>query len=273
MEYTKPRVYLIAFTALGTGMWDWIRNEFGDSAEALLDSRFEHAKAPSSQEIETLIEFAARRCYRSFAPGLNSNVSKIRKDQAEYLENIVKQRHGSVIAHASMTFAIEGCSRVFTHELVRNAVGNAFSQESMRYVRMDSFTMRLPGILGLFGDRLANVMRNLELSLGRIRQEAEEAAGSDAESFQWKKAFTSALRHFMPNVTTGIVVTLNLRSLRWLCEQRTDPSADEEMREIAFMIYEKALPLAPTLLDGRVIEDDLSFSGKRKQVKFESSKI
>ena len=272
MEYTKPRVYLIACTTLYGGMWDWMQDEFGEDASNLLQSRF--GEESNNSEIETLVEFAARRCYRSFAPSLNANVTKIREDQQSYLENIVKQRHGSVTAHASMTFAIEGCSRVFTHELVRNAIGNAFSQESMRYVRLDHFKMRLPGILGLFGDRLADLMRHVESKLGEIRSEAEEAAGPlSNDSFAWKKAFTSALRHFMPQVTTGIVVTLNLRSLRWLCEQRTDPAADEEMREIAFMIYQKALPFAPTLLDGQIIEDDLSFSGRRSQVKFKDSKI
>ena len=54
-------------------------------------------------EAQDLAEFAGKMCYRSWEPGLNPNVRKVRDDQEQYLQNILKQQHGSVLEHASFT--------------------------------------------------------------------------------------------------------------------------------------------------------------------------
>lgn len=86
----------------------------------------------------------AKRCYMSFEPGLNPNVTRVRKVWHEYLTNILKSGHGSVIEHASWTFAIEGVSRVFTGELNRHRAGVAISEGSMRYIRFDDIGFWMP---------------------------------------------------------------------------------------------------------------------------------
>lgn len=43
---------------------------------------------------EQLIGLAGKRCYKSFQPKLNPNVTKIRKEWASYFENILKSGHG-----------------------------------------------------------------------------------------------------------------------------------------------------------------------------------
>src|SRR3989304_1753714 len=75
---------------------------------------------------EQLAEAAGRLCYLSFGKG--------RKTNAEYLSNILDQKHGSVLEHAVWNFIIAGVSRSFTHELVRHRAGFAYSQLSQRYV-------------------------------------------------------------------------------------------------------------------------------------------
>ena len=55
-------------------------------------------------------------CYRSWEPGLNPNVRKVREDQEAYLQNILKQQHGSVLQHASFTFVLHNVSRVFCYD-------------------------------------------------------------------------------------------------------------------------------------------------------------
>ena len=77
----------------------------------------------SKTDSEALIELAGRRCYNSFQSGLNPNVTKIRTNLAEYIENILKSGHGSVLEHATYSFAIEGVSRVFTSEMNRHRAG------------------------------------------------------------------------------------------------------------------------------------------------------
>jgi len=45
-------------------------------------------------EPAALIALAAKRCYMSFEPGLNPNVTKVRKDFVDYFDNILKSGHG-----------------------------------------------------------------------------------------------------------------------------------------------------------------------------------
>ena len=95
-------------------------------------------------DAEALVELAGRRCYMSFQKGLNPNITKIRADIAEYIDNILKSGHGSVLEHAVYTFAIEGVSRVFTGEMNRHRAGWAISEGSMRYIRFDDIGWWMP---------------------------------------------------------------------------------------------------------------------------------
>src|ERR1041385_5915653 len=80
-----------------------------------------------STDGERLAEFAGRLCYMS-----QKNPAK--RTTSEYLENIKKQAHGSVLEHATYSLLLEGVSRSLTHELVRHRAGFAYSQLSQRYV-------------------------------------------------------------------------------------------------------------------------------------------
>jgi thymidylate synthase (FAD) len=62
---------------------------------------------------ERLAEFAGRLCYMS-----QHNPAK--RNTREYLDNIKKQGHGSVLEHANYSLLLEGVSRSLTHELVRH---------------------------------------------------------------------------------------------------------------------------------------------------------
>ena len=127
MIEVTPKVYLLAETKLHAGgVNDWL--EELDGLEVV-----DHL---TGTDPESLIELAARRCYKSFRPGLNPNVTKVRENSREYHKHILSSRHGRVLEHATCTFAFEYVSRVFTHELVRNCVGTTYAQESLRYVRL-----------------------------------------------------------------------------------------------------------------------------------------
>src|ERR1041385_4226897 len=76
---------------------------------------------------EKLAEYAGRLCYMS-------QHNPIQRTTAEYLENIKKQGHGSVLEHAVYVLLIEGISRSCSHELVRHRAGFGYSQLSQRYV-------------------------------------------------------------------------------------------------------------------------------------------
>lgn len=99
-----------------------------------------------------LVALAAKRCYMSFQPSLNPNVQKVRKDLTEYLDNVLKSGHGSVLEHACYTFAIENISRVFTGEMNRHRAGVGISEGSMRYIRYRDIPSWLPTSLRLTED-------------------------------------------------------------------------------------------------------------------------
>jgi thymidylate synthase (FAD) len=68
---------------------------------------------------EKLAEFAGRICYMS-------QRNPAGRTTGEYLENIKRQGHGSVLEHANYTLLLEGVSRSLTHELVRHRAGFAY---------------------------------------------------------------------------------------------------------------------------------------------------
>src|SRR2546428_1122601 len=91
---------------------------------------------------ERLAEYAGRVCYMS-------QHNPVNRTTAEYLENIKKQGHGSVLEHAVYVLLIEGISRSCSHELVRHRAGFGYSPLSPRYVDEShaAFVMP-PAILG-----------------------------------------------------------------------------------------------------------------------------
>lgn len=99
---------------------------------------------PEVTDAGAVCGLCAKRCYMSFEPGLNPNVTRVRKEWHKYLSNIVKSGHGSVLEHASFTYAIEGVSRVFTGEMNRHRAGVAISEGSMRYIRFDDIGFWMP---------------------------------------------------------------------------------------------------------------------------------
>src|SRR5271168_1344089 len=192
---------------------------------------------------ELLLEFGGRACYRSWEPGLNPNVSKIRTDRQEYFANILRSGHGSVLEHASYSFAFRNVSRVFTHELVRHRVGSAFRQESLRYVRLTDIGFRVPPALEPVRDQVLSIVERLE----EFQVSAAKELGIDEQGvpFHVKKEVTSALRRLAPiGLSTDILWTANARTLRHVIEMRTASGAEEEMRllfdEIARLMQAQA---------------------------------
>src|SRR3982074_895794 len=131
MHETTPQVYLIARPSIDLdGMRGYLRDVGGES---WLERRLDETDGRANGG-ERAGGVGGRACYRSWEPGLNPNVTKVRTDQREYFANILRSAHGSVLEHANYSLAIRNCSRVFTHELVRHRAGSAFRHESPRYV-------------------------------------------------------------------------------------------------------------------------------------------
>src|SRR3990167_1400897 len=222
MHKVEPMVLLIGETRMVEEGFQAYLNHIG--AEQW------HSDAPT--EAEKIVEVYGRLCYRSWEPGMNPNVTKVRKENREYLANIIKVKHGSVIEHPMMNFVFADVSRVFTHELVRHRVGVAISQESLRFVRLEDLGQWLPAVIREDEGAVEIFVRTFE-ELERLQLELARHFGLDDEGvpFKKKKVITSAMRRIAPiGLATTIGWSANPRTLRWVLEMRTDPNAEEEIR-------------------------------------------
>jgi thymidylate synthase (FAD) len=186
-----------------------------------------------STDGERLAEFAGRLCYMS-----QKNPAK--RDTREYLENIKKQGHGSVLEHANYSVLLEGVSRSLTHELVRHRAGFAYSQLSQRYVDESEANFVMPP--AIMGDEA------LEKSWTEQVEAAQKSYVALVEQlmtrYAWvpdkvhrRKMAREAARGVLPNSTeTKIVVTANARAWRTMLELRSSEGAEFEIRRAAVAI-------------------------------------
>src|SRR5215468_10166137 len=109
MRSVEPEVFLVARPKVDyDAMAAYLREVGGERWLERIDR--------GQLEAQDLAEFAGKMCYRSWEPGLNPNVRKVRDDQDAYLQNILKQQHGSVLEHVSFTFVLHNVSRVFCYD-------------------------------------------------------------------------------------------------------------------------------------------------------------
>jgi thymidylate synthase (FAD) len=263
MHGTTPSVFLIARPAIDRdAMRAYLEDVRGGS---WLEMREQESEAEPVAEGELLAEFAGRICYRSWEPGLNPNVSKIRTDRRSYFANVLKSAHGSVLEHANYSFAFRNCSRVFTHELVRHRAGSAFSQESLRYVRLTDIGFRVPPALEPVRDQVIALVEQLE----EFQVSAAEALGLDDDGvpFAVKKEITSALRRLAPiGLSTDILWTANVRTLRHVIEMRTAPGAEEELRLVFDQVARLMVAEAPNLFQDFARDEDGSWVPEWRKV-------
>jgi thymidylate synthase (FAD) len=263
MRETAPSVFLIARPSVDVeGMRGYLEDVGGAS---WLERRLDEAEEASPNDGELLVEFGGRVCYRSWEPGLNPNVTRVRTDQREYFANVLRSGHGSVLEHANYSFALRNVSRVFTHELVRHRAGSAFSQESLRYVRLTDIGFRVPPALEPVREQVLSIVEQLE----DFQVTAAEALDLDGEGlpFHVKKEITSALRRLAPiGLSTDIVWTANVRTLRHVIEMRTAEGAEEELRLVFDRIAQIMQAEAPNLFQDFTRQDDGAWVPEHRKV-------
>lgn len=226
MRTVHPQVHLVSGPALDyEAIEDYLKTVGGESW-------LERLYKEGDDDAQNLVEFAGRFCYRSWEPGLNPNVTRIREDQGDYLANLLSSFHGSVLEHAQFTFALHNVSRVLTHELVRHRVGTAISQESLRFVRLDDLPFWFPEWAKEDEELYEKALRLIgQMEDFQIWMAGHFGFDDGTRTFSHKKAKTSFMRRFAPEgLGTGLVWSANIRTLRHTVETRTAEGAEEEIR-------------------------------------------
>ena len=191
---------------------------------------------------EHLAEFAGRLCYMSQRNPAN-------RSTREYLENILKQGHGSVLEHANYSLLLEGISRSLTHELVRHRAGFAYSQLSQRYVdESEAAFVVPPAIVG--DESLESAWREQMESAQRayvaLVEELMQRYAWVGDRIHRRKMAREAARGVLPNSTeTKIVATGNVRAWRTMLELRCGEGAELEIRRVGVEILRTLQREAP----------------------------
>ena len=179
---------------------------------------------------EKLAEFAGRICYMS-------QRNPASRTTADYLENIKKQGHGSVLEHAVYVLLVEGISRSCSHELVRHRAGFGYSQLSQRYVDESDAAFVMPPAIQ--GD--AELEKAWEAQMVSAQAAYVAAVEALIKRYEWvtdkihrRKMAREAARSALPNGTeTKIVVSANVRAWRTMLELRCGEGAEQEIRRMA----------------------------------------
>jgi thymidylate synthase (FAD) len=206
----------------------------------------------NATDAERLVEFAGRVCYLSFGRQQSP------RNNAEYIANLIRRGHDSVLEHAAWTFVLAGVSRAFTHQLVRHRVGFSYSQLSQQYHDERASAVVRPAEI----DRNARAAAAWDTAMAATRAAyatiADELGLDDPGRLpaETRRALRSAARSVLPNALESIVVvSANARAIRHFLRLRGGIQGDPEMRLVAAALLDTLRPEAPALFADFVVSD------------------
>jgi len=203
-----------------------------------------------TNEPEKLVAAAAKLCYSSV--GVDEIMENLTDEKVDkFLNMLASLHHESPIEHVSFTFAVEGVSRSLTHQLVRHRIAS-YSQQSQRYVRLNSFQYITPPEIEKNIDAREAFIKAMEESqraydkIAGILKDGYIKDGIDVKTAE-KKAIEDA-RYVFPNACeTKIVLTMNARSLMNFFRHRCCQRAQWEIRALADEMLKEVKKSAPNL--------------------------
>lgn len=185
-------------------------------------------------EPERTVAMAAHLCYS--AVGAEELAEKMSQSQvAGLVSKIVELGHLSTLEHVNFTFAVEGISRVLSHQLVRHRIAS-YSQQSQRYVGEHDFEAIVPPTIAARPE----AAEKFTALMAQIRTAYEELTelGVPKED----------ARYVLANATeTKVVITMNARTLLHFFSLRCCMRAQWEIRAMAEAMLKEARQAAPLL--------------------------
>lgn len=187
-------------------------------------------------EPDKTVAMSARLCYSAIgAAQLEEKMSD--EAAAKLVHKLVSMGHFSPIEHVSFTFAIEGVSRVLTHQLVRHRIAS-YSQQSQRYVAEHNFENIMPPSIASRPEAKAK-FEKLMVDIQNLYNEFTEMGIANEDA-----------RYVLPNAAeTKIVCTFNARSLMNFFQLRCCTRAQWEIRELANRMLAECKKVAPILFE------------------------
>lgn len=201
----------------------------------VINSSFSFNDVVNGSDILKKIEKAARVCYKS--------EDKISENTApQFIANIIKRGHESVLEHEKITVTII-CDRGVSHEIVRHRIAS-YSQESTRYCNYTDgkFGSELTFIKPCFWSETDEKYRIWYEQMTQIEDNYNKLIKMGAKPQE--------ARDILPNsLKTEIVVTMNIREWRHFFKLRCSPAAHPQMREISLKMLFDFKRIIPVLFD------------------------
>lgn len=197
-------------------------------------------------EPERAVATAARLCYAAVsAADLDQQMDQ--QTVQRMVTEMVSSGHGSTLEHAVFTFAVDGVSRVLTHQLVRHRLAS-YDQQSQRYTDSSKDDYVTP-------PTIANSDRLVALDDGNDLRELSDAYHTAlAKTMELYKLMVASgipkedARYVLPQAMhTRILVTMNARELLHFFALRCCTRAQWEIRELAEHMLVEVRHVAPTL--------------------------
>ena len=183
-----------------------------------------------------VIYAAARQCYSKLGAGeiFYESTKVPSKKLKDFIEHLMARGHESPLEHVSFTFAIDGVSRVCTHQLVRHRIAS-YSQQSQRYVSMENFKFVTPPMI--LKNKEAN--KKFVQTVNDLLKQCEELKKIlEKDTSLNREKINEDVRFLLPGACdTKIVVTMNCRELLHFFAERTCLRAQWEIRELAGKMY------------------------------------
>jgi len=188
----------------------------------------------STPDPERTIAAAAR--VSASPAGISQLMQKLTPQAVDrLLTRLISSGHLSPFEHASFTFAIEGISRVTSHQLVRHRMAS-YTQQSQRYVSVKDFNYITPAAI--------SAKHKLEV---RYQEMVRAAHGLYLEMLDAGIPAEDA-RYVLPQATeTKLVMTMNGRELIHVCAIRLCLRAQWEIVELFEQVKAEVEKVAPRL--------------------------
>ncbi|NJE07153.1 FAD-dependent thymidylate synthase [Thermococcus sp. M39] len=152
-------------------------------------------------------------------------------DVKKHLPRVLSYGHESILEHAVFTFAIEGCSRICSHQLVRHRIAS-YTQQSQRYIKLNPEDVEETFLIPESIKKKSELYEKWKKLMRETIELYEETYGNGIHQ--------EDARYILPQaVRTKIVVTMNLRELKHFFGLRTCERAQWEIREVAWKMLEE----------------------------------
>lgn len=186
---------------------------------------------------------------------LMDSINPIEERKRTLLDHLMDSGHWGPFEHPQATIAIEGVTRVVTHQIVRHR-HFTFDQQSFRYVEVDDIDPKKPP-----QDR-GDIKRTFQFPEFRgedfdvDREGIHEIASEEAANTQYSSAYIRAVDHYenlvgigvpkeqarkvLPmGIKTNIVMSGNARAWMHILNVRTKADVQGETRRCAELIFQE----------------------------------